>query len=49
MRAEPTAVPVQQASFAAEIERWRKPRAYRELARHPAFVNRDTFPIIADV
>lgn len=32
----------------AEIERWPETALTRELARHPAFVNRDVFPIIAD-
>ncbi|MDI5036044.1 L-serine ammonia-lyase, iron-sulfur-dependent, subunit alpha, partial [Salmonella enterica subsp. enterica serovar Montevideo] len=31
-----------------EIERWPETALTRELARHPAFVNRDVFPIIAD-
>ncbi|PSC86489.1 hypothetical protein C7D72_30030, partial [Klebsiella pneumoniae] len=30
----------------AEIERWPETALTRELARHPAFVNRDVFPII---
>ncbi|ECU7708719.1 5-(carboxyamino)imidazole ribonucleotide synthase, partial [Salmonella enterica subsp. enterica serovar Johannesburg] len=46
--AEPTAVPVQQSVITAEIERWPETALTRELARHPAFVNRDVFPIIAD-
>lgn len=32
----------------AEIERWPETALTLELARHPAFVNRDVFPIIAD-
>ncbi len=32
----------------AEIERWPETALTRALARHPAFVNRDVFPIIAD-
>ncbi|MCW7092758.1 ATP-grasp domain-containing protein [Escherichia coli] len=46
--AEPTAVPFQQSVITAEIERWPETALTRELARHPAFVNRDVFPIIAD-
>lgn len=46
--AEPTAVPVQHSVITAEIERWPETALTRELARHPAFVNRDVFPIIAD-
>ncbi len=46
--AEPEAVPVQQSVITAEIERWPETALTRELARHPAFVNRDVFPIIAD-
>ncbi|EDU8948104.1 5-(carboxyamino)imidazole ribonucleotide synthase, partial [Salmonella enterica subsp. enterica] len=39
---------VQQSVITAEIERWPETALTRELARHPAFVNRDVFPIIAD-
>jgi 5-(carboxyamino)imidazole ribonucleotide synthase len=46
--AEPAAVPFQQSVITAEIERWPETALTRELARHPAFVNRDIFPIIAD-
>lgn len=46
--AEPEAVPFQQSVITAEIERWPETALTRELARHPAFVNRDIFPIIAD-
>lgn len=46
--AEPEAVPFQQSVITAEIERWPETALTRELARHPAFVNRDVFPIIAD-
>ena len=46
--AEPAAVPFQQNVITAEIERWPETALTRELARHPAFVNRDVFPIIAD-
>ncbi len=46
--AEPEAVPFQQSVITAEIERWPETALTRELERHPAFVNRDVFPIIAD-
>ena len=46
--AEPEAVPFQQSVITAEIERWPETALTRELARHPAFVNRDVFPVIAD-
>ena len=46
--AEPAGVPFQQSVITAEIERWPETALTRELARHPAFVNRDVFPIIAD-
>jgi len=46
--AEPEAVPFAQSVITAEIERWPETALTRELARHPAFVNRDVFPIIAD-
>lgn len=46
--ADPQAVPWQQSVITAEIERWPETALTRELARHPAFVNRDVFPIIAD-
>ncbi|MFO6427431.1 hypothetical protein ACLBOM_27035 [Escherichia coli] len=41
-------MPFQQGVITAEIERWPETALTRELARHPAFVNRDVFPIIAD-
>ena len=46
--AEPQAVPFGQSVITAEIERWPETALTRELARHPAFVNRDVFPVIAD-
>lgn len=46
--AEPEALPIQQSVITAEIERWPETALTRELARHPAFVNRDIFPILAD-
>ncbi len=45
--AEPAAVPFQQSVITAEINA-SETALTRELARHPAFVNRDVFPIIAD-
>jgi hypothetical protein len=47
LEADPEAVPFQQSVITAEIERWPETALTRELARHPAFVNRDV-PIIAD-
>ena len=41
--AEPAAVPFQQSVITAEIERWPETALTRELARHPAFVNRGHF------
>ncbi|KOC89979.1 5-(carboxyamino)imidazole ribonucleotide synthase [Winslowiella iniecta] len=46
--AEPQALPIQQSVITAEIERWPETALTRELAKHPAFVNRDIFPILAD-
>ncbi|WNN45436.1 MULTISPECIES: 5-(carboxyamino)imidazole ribonucleotide synthase [Winslowiella] len=46
--AEPEALPIQQSVITAEIERWPETALTRELAKHPAFVNRDIFPILAD-
>ena len=46
--AEPEALPIQQSVITAEIERWPETALTRELARHPAFVNRDIFPLLAD-
>lgn len=46
--ADPQAVPFQQSVITAEIERWPETALTRELARHPAFVNREVFPVIAD-
>ncbi|MFS2225187.1 5-(carboxyamino)imidazole ribonucleotide synthase [Pantoea sp. B65] len=46
--AEPEALPIQQSVITAEIERWPETALTRELARHPAFVNRDIFPQLAD-
>ncbi|RRF71624.1 5-(carboxyamino)imidazole ribonucleotide synthase [Klebsiella pneumoniae] len=41
LEADPEAVPFQQSVITAEIERWPETALTRELARHPAFVNRD--------
>lgn len=46
--AEPEALPIQQSVITAEIERWPETALTRELAKHPAFVNRDIFPRLAD-
>ncbi|WP_130834280.1 5-(carboxyamino)imidazole ribonucleotide synthase [[Erwinia] mediterraneensis] len=46
--AEPEALPIAQSVVTAEIERWPETALTRELARHPAFVNRDIFPRLAD-
>lgn len=48
LEADPEAVPFRQSVITAEIERWPETALTRELARHPAFVNRDVFPVIAD-
>lgn len=46
--AEPDSLPIQQSVITAEIERWPETALTRELARHPAFVNRAIFPQLAD-
>ncbi|KAF0856510.1 MULTISPECIES: 5-(carboxyamino)imidazole ribonucleotide synthase [Pantoea] len=46
--AEPSALPIAQSVITAEIERWPETALTRELANHPAFVNRDIFPRLAD-
>ncbi|MEZ3499800.1 5-(carboxyamino)imidazole ribonucleotide synthase [Pantoea sp. KPR_PJ] len=46
--AEPDALPIAQSVITAEIERWPETALTRELAVHPAFVNRDIFPRLAD-
>lgn len=46
--AEPEALPIHQSVITAEIERWPETALTRELADHPAFVNRDIFPRLAD-
>src|SRR5699024_11041816 len=45
---EPAGVPFQQMVLTAAIERRPDTSLTRELARHPAIVNRDVYPIIAD-
>lgn len=44
----PEAVPFEKSVITAEIERWPETSFTRALAHHPAFVNRDTFPRLAD-
>ncbi|WP_336777314.1 5-(carboxyamino)imidazole ribonucleotide synthase [Pantoea sp. USHLN256] len=46
--AEPSALPIAESVITAEIERWPETALTRELASHPAFVNRDIFPRLAD-
>ncbi|WP_075180530.1 5-(carboxyamino)imidazole ribonucleotide synthase [Pantoea sp. 1.19] len=46
--AEPQALPIARSVITAEIERWPETALTRELASHPAFVNRDIFPRLAD-
>lgn len=46
--AEPSALPIAQSVITAEIERWPETALTRQLANHPAFVNRDIFPRLAD-
>lgn len=41
-------LPIQQSVITAEIERWPDTALTRTLAQHPAFVNRDIFPQLAD-
>lgn len=46
--ADPDALPMAESVITAEIERWPETALTRELASHPAFVNRDIFPRLAD-
>ncbi len=46
--ADPAALPIAESVITAEIERWPETALTRELANHPAFVNRDIFPRLAD-
>lgn len=46
--AEPQALPIAQSVITAEIERWPETALTRELAQHPAFINREIFPLLAD-
>ncbi|MCZ4059045.1 5-(carboxyamino)imidazole ribonucleotide synthase [Pantoea sp. LMR881] len=48
LEANPDALPIAGSVITAEIERWPETALTRELARHPAFVNRDIFPRLAD-
>jgi 5-(carboxyamino)imidazole ribonucleotide synthase len=45
---EPTTIPYQQSVITAEIERWSDTPFTQILAKHPHFINRDIFPLIAD-
>lgn len=46
--ADPQTLPWRESTITAEIERWPETALTQQLAAHPAFVNRDVFPIIAD-
>lgn len=46
--AEPEAVPYQHSVITAEIERWPQTALTQVLEQHPAFINRDIFPRLAD-
>ncbi|MHA6310493.1 MULTISPECIES: 5-(carboxyamino)imidazole ribonucleotide synthase [Pantoea] len=46
--ADPAALPMADSVITAEIERWPETALTRELASHPAFVNREIFPRLAD-
>ncbi len=48
LEAEPDSLPIADSVITAEIERWPETPLTRELATHPAFVNRDIFPLLAD-
>ncbi|MDL4915376.1 MAG: 5-(carboxyamino)imidazole ribonucleotide synthase [Enterobacterales bacterium endosymbiont of Blomia tropicalis] len=48
LEADPDALPIAESVITAEIERWPETALTRELACHPAFVNRDIFPRLAD-
>jgi 5-(carboxyamino)imidazole ribonucleotide synthase len=45
---DPATIPYKNAVITAEIERWPETPFTQILARHPHFINRDIFPIIAD-
>ncbi|MWP63023.1 5-(carboxyamino)imidazole ribonucleotide synthase [Gilliamella sp. Pas-s25] len=44
----PQDIPYQQSVITAEIERWSDTPFTQILAKHPHFINRDIFPLIAD-
>ncbi|NUF26601.1 5-(carboxyamino)imidazole ribonucleotide synthase [Gilliamella bombicola] len=46
--ADPATIPYQQSVITAEIERWSDTPFTQILAKHPHFINRDVFPLIAD-
>lgn len=46
--AEPESLPIRESVITAEIERWPETPLTQALASHPAFVNRDIFPRLAD-
>lgn len=46
--AEPEAVPYQHSVITAEIEQWPQTALTQVLEQHPAFINRDIFPRLAD-
>lgn len=48
IEAIPTDIPLQNAVITAEIERWPETELTQLLAKHPQFINRDVFPLIAD-
>lgn len=45
---DPNSIPYQHAVITAEIERWPDTPFTQLLAKHPHFINRDIFPVIAD-
>ena len=46
--ADPATLPIADSVITAEIERWPETALTHELASHPAFVNREIFPRLAD-
>ncbi len=46
--AEPESVPYQHSVITAEIEQWPQTALTQVLEQHPAFINRDIFPRLAD-
>ncbi|MDF7671426.1 5-(carboxyamino)imidazole ribonucleotide synthase [Orbaceae bacterium ESL0721] len=45
---DPTMIPYENSVITAEIERWADTPFTQILAKHPHFINRDIFPLIAD-